>query len=139
MAPSFNQQIALFFVRIILGLIFFMQGFGKVWTWGVSNVYQMFFDTEQYLVFPKFLLQATAYYTSYVELIAGLLLLLGWKRDYALYALASVLVIVSFGHGFAQPIWDLSHVLYRLFLIIVLLLLPSHWDRFSMDHFLAKK
>lgn len=135
---TLNQQVAVLTLRLLLGFIFLMQGYGKVFVYTVDGLYQMGFDTEAYTNFPKFILLGTAYYTSYVELIGGLLLVIGLKRDYALYALASVLIIVTFGHGYAEPIWDLSHVMYRSILLIPLLLLPVDWDRFSLDYYLNK-
>ena len=133
-----NQAVAILTMRLLLGFIFLMQGYGKIFTFGVDGVFNNFFNTEQYAMFPVFVLKFTAYYTSYIELIAGFLLVIGLQRDYALYALASVLVIVSFGHGVAEPIWDLSHVMYRTILLVPLLLLPTHWDIFSIDHILNK-
>ncbi len=133
-----NRSIAILTLRLLLGFIFFMQGFGKVFKFGVSNVYNNFFKEAYADLLPEFLTQATAYYTSYVELIAGFLLILGIKRDWALYALASVLVIVSFGHGLSEPIWDTSHVMARTLLLIPLLLLPKEWDRFSVDRWLRQ-
>ena len=134
-----NRSIAVLTIRLILGFIFLMQGYGKVFTWGVENVYNMdfFYPTYQDLL-PEFIIRATAYYTSYIELIAGILLVLGLKRDYALYALASVLIIVSFGHGLANPIWDLSHVIYRTILLVSLLIIPKKYDRFSVDKLIVK-
>ena len=133
---TLNQQVAVLILRLLLGFIFLMQGYGKVFTYTVDGIYKMGFATEAYANFPDFLLLGTAYYTSYVELLAGLMLVIGLKRDYALYALASVLVIVTFGHGYAEPIWDLSHVMYRSILLIALLLLASQWDRFSIDYYI---
>ena len=134
-----NKSIAVLTIRLILGFIFLMQGIGKVFKWGVENVYNMdfFHDTYKDLL-PDFIIHATAYYTSYIELIAGLLVVLGLKRDYALYLLASVLVIVTFGHGLAEPIWNLSHVMYRTILLVTLLILPREWDKFSMDNIINK-
>ncbi len=132
---NLNRVIALLTIRLILGLILLMQGFGKVFTWGVDNLYNMPFFHETYTAyFPDIIILITAYYTSYVELIAGILIIIGFKRDYALYAMASVLVIVSFGHGISDPIWDLSHVMYRTILLVVLLLLPKEWDKISIDY-----
>ncbi len=135
-----NRSIATTLIRLILGFIFLMQGFGKVFTWGVENVYRMdfFYDTYKNLL-PDFIIHATAYYTSYIELIGGFLVVVGYKRDWALYALASVLVIVTFGHGLAEPLWDLSHVMPRTILLAALLIVPKAWDTFSIDHFLAKR
>jgi len=136
---NLNRSIAVLTIRLILGFIFLMQGYGKVFIWGVENVYNMdfFYPTYQDLL-PEFIIHATAYYTSYIELIAGILLVLGLKRDYALYALASVLIIVSFGHGLASPIWDLSHVIYRTILLVSLLIIPKKYDRFSVDNLIVK-
>ncbi len=131
-----NRAIALLTVRLVLGFIFAFQGIGKVFKWGIENVYLNSFESyEKY--FSEYILYAVTYYTSYVELIAGILLLIGIWRDYALYALATVLVIVSFGHGVDAPIWPLEHVIFRLMLLVTLLLLPKEWDKIQADHFLS--
>lgn len=133
-----NKQIAVLTIRLLLGFIFFFQGFGKVFKFGLDAVYKNFFAASYSEILPDVLLLITAYYTSIIELIGGFLLIIGLKRDIALYALASVLVIVTIGHGLKDPIWDLSHVLYRTILLVSLLLLPKELDRFSID-FLMKK
>jgi uncharacterized membrane protein YphA (DoxX/SURF4 family) len=136
---NLNKTIAVVTLRLLLGLIFFLQGYGKVFSWGVEEMYKSdFFSGTYSKLLPDFIVHATAYYTSYIELIAGFLLLLGFKTNYALYALASVLVIVTFGHGIVEPVWDLSHVMYRSTLLVTLLLLPREWDRFSIDNLLSK-
>lgn len=134
-----NQHVGILTIRLLLGFIFLMQGIGKVFKFGVENVYQNYFYSSYKELLPEFLLKFTAYYTSYVELIGGFLLVIGLFRNYVLYALASVLVIVTFGHGLIEPIWDLSHVMYRAILLIALLLLPDYWDRFSLDEIIRKK
>ncbi|MBS1505198.1 MAG: DoxX family membrane protein [Bacteroidetes bacterium] len=137
---NINQVIAITTLRLVLGFIFFFQGFGKVFTWGVEKVYHMDFFLPMYKdLLPEWLIHLTAYYTSYVELVAGFLVVIGLKRDYALYSLATVLVIVTFGHGLAEPIWDLSHVMPRTILLAALLLLPKEWDKYSLDFWMAKK
>jgi len=129
-----NKTVGVLTLRLVLGFIFFMQGFGKVFKIGVENLYQSFFlEKFEDTFLPVFILKFAAYYTSYIELTAGFLLIIGLFRNYALYALASVLVIVSFGHGLLEPIWDLHHVVFRLLLLVSLLLLPQEWDRFSLD------
>jgi uncharacterized membrane protein YphA (DoxX/SURF4 family) len=129
-----NTTIATFTIRLLLGIIFFMQGYGKIFTWGVEPLLQMDFALPAYKnLLPEQVTRITIYYSSYVELIGGALLILGLMRDFALYALASVLVIVSFGHGLVEPIWDLSHVMYRAILLVTLLLLPREWDRWRID------
>ena len=55
-----NTTISLFFVRVLLGIIFLMQGFGKVFTYGVKNVYQQFFSSYMEF-FPEFLVLILQY------------------------------------------------------------------------------
>ena len=126
--------------RVLLGFIFLMQGFGKVFTWGVDNFMRMDFFYKPYKdILPDFIIFGTAYYTSYIELIGGAMLVIGFKTNWTLYLLGSVLVIVTVGHGIAEPIWDLSHVMYRAILLIGLLLMPKDWNRLSVDAFIRKE
>ncbi len=133
-----NRSVGILTMRLILAFLFFWQGYGKVFKFGIDNVYENFFKSTYQDLLPDFLVLATAYYTTFVELIAGLLLVVGIKRDWALYLLASVLIIVTFGHGLAEPIWDASHVLVRAIFLIPLLLLPKDWDRFSLDYLIGR-
>lgn len=121
-------------IRLILGFLFFWQGYGKVFKFGIDNVYGNFFKKTYEDLLPDFLILGTAYYTTFAELIGGFLLVIGLGRDWALYALALVLVVVTFGHGMAEPIWDVSHVMVRALFLIPLLLLPKEWDTFSLDY-----
>jgi uncharacterized membrane protein YphA (DoxX/SURF4 family) len=128
-----NQQIAVLTIRLLLGFIVFFQGFGKVFKLGLDAVYKNFFLNSYGDILPEFILLFTSYYTSLAELICGALIIIGFKRDFALYILASVLIIVTIGHGIKEPIFDLSHIMYRAILVISLLLLPKKLDIFSID------
>ncbi|MFY0629870.1 MAG: DoxX family protein [Flavobacteriaceae bacterium] len=134
-----NQQVAVLTIRLLLGFIVFFQGFGKVFKFGLDAVYNNFFKASYSELLPDFILLFSAYYTSLIELIGGFLLIIGFKRDITLYFLASVLIIVTFGHGLKEPIWDLSHVMYRAILLLSLLLLPKSLDIFSIDSLINKK
>lgn len=135
---NLNRTIGMLSMRLILGFLFFWQGYGKVFKFGIDNVYNNFFKKTYQDLLPDFLVLGTAYFTTFAELIAGFLLIIGLGRDWALYILAAVLVVVTFGHGMAEPIWDASHVLVRAVFLIPLLLLPKEWDTFSVDHFIKK-
>lgn len=126
------------FTRVLLGIIFFMQGFGKVFTFTVPKVYHMFFKEFEATWLPKWLIWLTAYYTSYVEMICGFLLIIGLLRKFAIWLLAADLLVVSFGHGLMEPIWDLSHVTPRAILLITLFLVPREWDKWNGDRFLRR-
>lgn len=129
----------MFFIRVLLGIIFFMQGYGKIFTMGIHKVYESFFKEFENTVLPKWIITSTAFYTSYVEMIAGFLLIAGLFRKFAMYLLALDLLIVSFGHGFMEPIWDLSHVIPRAILLSALFLLPINWDKWNIDTFIRNK
>jgi len=100
---SLTRAAGLLFIRALLGIILFMQGFGKVFSMGVPQVYDKFFQPYESTFLPHWLIMVTAYYTSYVELIGGVLLLTGLFRKYALYLIAIDLCVVAFGHGMMQP------------------------------------
>ncbi len=133
-----NKTVVAFFARVLLGIIFLMQGIGKVFTWGLDGVYNGFKPYEETFL-PKFIVVFSAYYTSYVELIGGALLVVGLFKNYALYALASVLLIVSFGHGLTSPIWNLNDVMWRSLLLIFLLVIPKEWDKWQVDNIVRSK
>jgi len=134
-----NRNIGILTLRLLLGFIFFFQGFGKVFKFGIDNVYNNFFKGGYEGILPDFVLLITAYFTTFAELICGFLLIIGLKRDWALYVLAAVLIIVTFGHGLKDPIWDTGHVMVRALFLIPLLLLPKEWDRFSIDQMISSK
>ncbi len=127
MQSTLNQTIAVFTMRVLLGLILFMQGYAKVFKFTIDGLYKNMFEPYEALL-PKFLVLFAAYFTTYVELIGGLLLIIGLFRNWVLYAVSLVLLIVAFGHGLQDGIWDLSHVMYRGMLLFALLLLPEEWD-----------
>ncbi|MFI5187415.1 MAG: DoxX family protein [Chitinophagales bacterium] len=133
------KTFGIFFLRTLLGIIVMMQGWGKVFTWGLPKIYDMWFKEFEKTFLPKWLIWSTAYYTSYVELIAGILLIAGLFKRISLYLLAIDLLIVSFGHGLLEPIWDLQHVIPRAFLVAALLLLPEEWDRWTVTSLIKKK
>jgi len=114
---STARTFGIFFLRTLPGIIVLMQGWGKVISWGLPKVYEMWFKDFEKTFLPKWIIWSTAYYTSYVELIARILLIVGLFRRIALYFLAIDLLIVSFGHGLPEPIWDLQHVIPRAILV----------------------
>ena len=127
------------FVRLLLGIIFLMQGYGKVFTWGMTNLYENGFKSYEATFLPTFLIKFTAYFTSYGELIGGLLLILGLFRKQAYLILAAILLIVSFGHGLQSPIWDLQNVFVRAVFLVFLMMIPMKADTFSLDNLIKSK
>ncbi|HET7819086.1 MAG TPA: DoxX family protein [Bacteroidia bacterium] len=129
-----KEVIAAFIARVFLGLLFMFQGIDAVFNVRIKGVMQ---EIEQPLIskgVPRPFIVFGAYYTSYVELIAGICLVVGFAKYYSLYLLGINLLIASVGFGIVNPMWDMKYVFPRLALILFFLLIPSEWDVLSVDY-----
>ena len=131
---------ALLFARLVLGLIFFMAGVWKVFTLGPLEHVRKFFLPFSNTFLPVWSLWAVGAVIPFVELVAGVLVILGlWTRA-ALVALGFVLAVVTFGHLLENPLYEFhTHVIPRLAMLLFVLLLPREDDLFSLDYLLAKR
>lgn len=135
--PKF--QIAEFLIRIFAGILFLFQGYDKLFKIKMKEVISTFaIDTDRQKI-PRPFVTLIAYYTSIVEFGGGILLICGLFTNYTLYALGLDLVLVCFAFSYMQALWDMKHVFPRFLLIILLLLLPEHYNFISLDHFLNFK
>ena len=131
---------AVLFARLVLGLIFFMAGFWKVFTLGPIGHAQRYFLPFSKTFLPVWSLWAAGVTIPFIELIAGALVIVGLKTRYALVGLGAVLAIVTFGHLLEQPLYALhEHVIPRLALLLFVLLMPQELDRFSIDRLLQRR
>src|ERR1051325_9209533 len=129
----FDRAWAIAFARLVLGFIFFMAGVYKVFDLGPLGHARKSF-------LPVWALWAVGVAIPFVELIAGGLLLIGWRVREALLALGAVLVIVTFGHLLHEPLYPFhEHVIPRLALLVFVLAMPRGEDRFTIDHLLARR
>ena len=131
---------AAFVARTILGLIFFMAGFWKVFELGaLQHARGMFVESYADTFLPAWSLWATGVAIPFVELAAGALMLLGWQRRIAALSLGGVLILVTFGHLLAEPLYAFSaHVIPRTLLLVIVLILFED-DRLSLDGWLARR
>ncbi len=136
-----NRAWALLIARAILGLIFFMAGFWKVFTLGpIEHARRLFVEPYAVTFVPAWSLWATGTVIPLVELVAGALVLLGLRTRPALLALGSVLVLVTFGHLLLEPLYQFhTHVIPRTALLLFVLTMPASDDRLSLDYWLARK
>ena len=139
-AATTPRSWAAFVARTILGLIFFMAGFWKVFELGaVQHARGMFVEAYADTFLPVWSLWAAGVAIPFVELAAGALMLLGWQRRIAALALGGVLILVTFGHLLAEPLYVFSaHVIPRTLLLVIVLLLFDD-DRLSLDGWLARR
>ncbi len=138
--PNPNRAWALLFARLVLGLIFLMAGFWKVFQLGPLQHARKYFLPFSDTFLPVWSLWATGVVITFIELIGGALVILGLRTRDALIALGYVLAIVTFGHLLKEPLYEFhTHVIPRLALLLFVLMLPREDDRLSVDHLIAKR
>lgn len=136
-----NVPIATFLVRVLLGTLFTMAGFWKVFILSAAT------HADQYFVngfadtwIPVWLLNALGYSIPYLELVAGAAILIGFRTREALIALGVLLLITTYGHALLEPLFNIAgHTFTRMALIIFLLLMPAGSDTWSADHWIASR
>ncbi len=136
-----SRSWAILIARVILGLIFFISGLWKVFTLSpVEHARQLFVGPYADTFLPTWSLWATGTVVPVVEFVAGALLLVGlWTRP-ALLALGGVLILVTFGHLLADPLYEFhTHVIPRTALLLFVLTMPASEDRMSVDYWLARR
>jgi len=133
-APT-DRAWALFFCRAVLGLIFFMAGVYKCFVMTpIGHARHYFVGPYADTFLPAWSLWATGTAVPVVELVAGALVLVGYKTRPALVSLGGVLVLVTFGHLLKEPLYAFhTHVIPRLALLTVVLLLPREGDSISVE------
>lgn len=136
-----DQAWAIFFCRVVLGLIFLMAGVFKCFEMTpLGHARKLFVEPYAGTFLPAWTLWATGTMVPVVELVAGALLVVGFRTRVALLSLGGVLVLVTFGHLLKEPFYEFhSHVIPRLALLIVVLLLPRDTDSLSLDSVLARR
>lgn len=136
-----NWPIVHLMVRLILGLLFFMAGYWKVFILSVKTHTEKFFIegfAEHWI--PEWLLVTLGYGVPYFELITGFLIIVGLQLRAALIGVGFLLVMTTYGHTLQQPLFDIDgHTFTRLILIIFLLLAPPDANRYSLDFLLKRR
>ena len=132
---------AIFFARVILGFIFFMAGVWKVFQLGpLEHARRLFVEPYAQTFLPRWSLWATGATVPVIELVAGALLLIGWRTREALIALGGVLVLVTFGHLVLDPLYEFhTHVIPRTALLLFVLVMPRDEDRVSVDAWRSRR
>lgn len=131
---EYKLYIAETLVRVFAGILFFFQGYDKLFKIKMPGVIDTFMADAYRRNISRPFVSLIAYYTSIVEFVGGVLLIFGLLTNYALYALGIDLLLVCFAFSFIEPMWDMKHVFPRFLLIILLLLLPLEQNILSLDY-----
>lgn len=141
-ATTFTAQMAAVFIcRWILGVIFTMAGWWKVFELGaVEHARRYFIEGFADSWIPAWLLWGLGLVIPYLELIAGLLVLAGLRLRWTLAVLGVLLVVTTYGHALQEPLFDIDgHTFTRLALIVFLLMAGTEHDRSTLDSWLARR
>ena len=115
-----------------------MAGVFKVFSLTPVGHVRRWFLPYQDTFLPTWSLWAVGLSIPLIELLGGVLLLVGWRVYNALIGLGVVLVLVTFGHLLKEPLYPFhEHVIPRLALLLFLLVMPRRDDRFSLDYLFA--
>jgi len=127
---------AIFFARVVLGLIFGMAGWGKLFQMGAAaHAHRYFVDPYASSWIPAWLLWTLGLSIPYVEFAAGWLVVLGLLTRPALLLLGAILVIVTYGHLLKDFLYEFhTRVIPRLALLVFVLAMPRQEDVLSLDH-----
>jgi uncharacterized membrane protein YphA (DoxX/SURF4 family) len=128
-----GKSIAIMTARIILGLLFLFQGYDKIFKVGIGQVSNAINNGFGNGLIPSWLVNVTAFISSWIELIAGGMMILGIFKSISALALCLNLIVVTLGFSWSKPIWDEMHVFVRLSLLLLVMLVPTEWDQISFD------
>jgi putative oxidoreductase len=134
MMVPYNQIIAALLLRLFLGILFFAQGYDKIFNVTNTSVIQTFETKINTTWMPRVFLVILVYLTSYIEFVGGFLLILGLAKYYVLYFLGLDLILVSIAFSMIDPVWDLQHVFRRMVMLLTALVIPYEWDLISLDY-----
>lgn len=136
-----NWPVVHFIVRWIVGVIFLMAGYWKVFVLTpVEHANQFFVSGFADYWIPEWLLYGLGVSIPVLELGAGLLICIGWRTRESLIALCLLLIVTTYGHTLQEPLFDISaHTFTRLVLMVLLLLAPEGSDKYSLDGWLSAR
>ena len=134
---EFHESAAALLPRLFLGILFISQGYDKAFRVKIRGVVDAYEPPADLHHISHKALWVSAWFTTAVELLGGLLLFLGLFRYLAMYVLGIDLLLASLAFSLVRPIWDLKHVFPRILLLTLLLLMPPAWDVISVDHLLG--
>ncbi|PIQ36690.1 MAG: hypothetical protein COW59_11225 [Lysobacterales bacterium CG17_big_fil_post_rev_8_21_14_2_50_64_11] len=136
-----DWQVATAFARIIVGILFVMAGWWKVFELTpVAHAEQFFIGWFGDSWIPEPLLWALGLSIPFIELAAGVLLLLGWRLRETLAALAGLLIVTTYGHALKEALFNIDgHTFTRSVLIVFVLISPIGADRWTLDRWLERR
>ena len=133
---SSDLSVGLLLLRLTTGMLFFFQGYDKVYKVGLKQVVDTFKDPMQRTLIPGNFLKPLIGLSSYIEMFAGVFLALGVFRDISLYLLAADLAAVAIAFSSLKAMWDMQYFFPRFLFVFLLLMIPAEADSFTLSRLL---
>ena len=123
-------ELAYLILRLTMGINMFIHGLARILKLEDFNIWMVreFSDT----ILPEFMVDIASHLIPFVELIVGILLILGLFTSRALLLGALLITLLIFGSGL-QENWNVmsSQMIYAIFFFILSYLIEL--NRFSID------
>jgi len=120
-------------VRMTAGILFFFQGYDKVFRVGIHQVIDTINEPMKKAYLPDGWLRPMILLSSYIELIGGLLLALGLLGVFPQLILGADLLVVAFVFSTSNAMWDMQFYFPRFIMIVFLLLVNQKADVYRLD------
>lgn len=133
---SLEYSVALLLLRTTAGILFFFQGYDKLFRLGTSKVLDTIADPMRKTLLPIPALRPMVFASSWIELMGGLCLILGLFKSYALFALSADLAMVALMFSSMKAMWDMQYFFPRFVMVLAVLLLPKQADIFTLERLL---
>lgn len=133
----YNDAVAILMIRTVTGILFFFQGYDKIFNIKIVNVVKTFSVPMGKIHIRQSLLSPLIYLSSIMELICGVLLFLGLLKTLSLYILAADMLFVAFAFSSVKAMWDMQYFFPRIVFILILLFSPETSDLFSFDYLMT--
>lgn len=135
-----DKGIAIFFGRWLLGLLFLVRGWYKVFEMTPQvHTDRVFIERFAETWIPEPVLWILGMSIPFVELIGGVLLCLGLFVRPVLIVFVGLLIITTYGHALLEPFFDIDgHTFTYAVLITFLLLAGRDKDGWSLERVLRK-
>lgn len=133
--PSIDLSWAAFLMRVMVGLVFAMAGYWKVFRMTpAGHANKLFLEQFADTWIPRFMLWTFGVTIPFVELAAGALLIVGLFRRPCAILLGFLLLVVTYGHLLKEPLFDIHpYIFTRLILLLPVMLLGARDDPWSLD------
>jgi putative oxidoreductase len=123
-------------IRIVLGILFFFQAYDKIFRIKLQNVFLAMQVDSREKGLPDWFTKISIFISSYFELFGGLFIVIGLFTIPVLYVFGTHFIMLFISFSYLNGVWDMRHVFPRFVLLLILLLLPYDWNKFSIDYLL---